>query len=229
MLIGTPSVSRLPGTWHFSDIRPAVQIYRSMSNNNLLKKFFGTKCRAKLKWVSSFIQDIVFPKLAKQRNMRWPLFIAIFWIALQTCIDMIHTICNLPTPENKPLESEDLYLGKGKTSAKQQFWGFHGVFDVMETLSNAYTYVRKLHCPKKNLAPPYKPKQYHQAVLTTNFRHTVHLLKNSIHFLLTQLPTGPTGCEPPPNPLCICRFIPFLSQQQLQGCDLKKIFGGKGT
>lgn len=142
---------------------------------------------------------------------------------------MIHTICNLPTPENKPLESEDLYLGKGKTSAKQQFWGFHGVFDVMETLSNAYTYVRKLHCPKKNLAPPYKPKQYHQAVLTTNFRHTVHLLKNSIHFLLTQLPTGPTGCEPPPNPLCICRFIPFLSQQQLQGCDLKKILGGKGT
>lgn len=153
-----------------------------MSNNNLLKKFFGTKCRAKLKWVSSFIQDIVFPKIAKQRNMRWPLFIAIFWIALQTCIDMIHTICNLPTPENKPLESEDLYLGKGKTSAKQQFWGFHGVFDVMETLSNAYTYVRKLHCPQKNLAPPYKPKQYHQAVISTHFGHTVNLLKKFYTF-----------------------------------------------
>ena len=159
--------------------------------------------------------------------MRWPLLLTIFWIALQTCIDMIHTICNLPTPENKPLESEDLYLGKGKTSAKQQFWGFHGVFDVMETLSNAYTYVHKLHCPQKNLAPPYKPKQYHQAVISTHFGHTVNLFKKIYTFPPVTTPTGPTGCEPPPNPLCICRFIPFLSQQQLQGCDLKFFFGRK--
>lgn len=47
--------------------------------------------------------------------------------------------------------------------------------------NNAYTYVRKLHCPPKHLAPPYKPKQYHQAVISTHFRPIVNLLKKILY------------------------------------------------
>lgn len=182
MLIGTPSVSRLPGT---SLTYVPLCIYIYISNNNMLKKFFGTKCPAKLKRVSSFIQDIVFPKLATHRNMRWSLFIAIFLIALQTWIDMTHTICNLPTPENKNRWNLKIYiLGKGKHLQSSNFWGSM-VFSMSwkHSLMHINTYATyALYIAPKNLAPPYKPKQYHQAVLTTNFRHTFNLLKKIYTF-----------------------------------------------
>ena len=125
-----------------------------------------------------------------------------------------------------------------KTKMSFEFYSRYCVPQVSQTKKhematfycNLFNHIRtQITLPQKNLAPPYKPKQHHQAVISTHFGHTVNLLKNSIHFLLTQLPTGPTGSEPPPNPLCICRFIPFLSQQQLQGCDLNFFLGGKGT